>query len=466
MIATKTSIEEVLILEPAVFGDHRGWFTETYSKSKFQELGLHMDFVQDNHSMSAQKGTLRGLHFQNDPKAQTKLVRCTKGRILDVAVDLRKGSPTYKKWVAVELSEENKKQLLVPKGFAHGFMTLTDDVEVQYKVDEYYAPQQDRSIRFDDPELGVDWGMVEPILSDKDKNAPFLKDSDANFTWKVLVTGVNGQLGYDVVKRLAEFGIQAIGVDKDDFDLTDREQTYAFITKVAPHVIVHCAAYTAVDKAEEDLELCTAVNVTGTRNVAEAARDLGASMVYISTDYVFDGTGDTPSPEDRPTQPINHYGLTKEQGEQAARALVDRLFVVRTSWVYGLNGNNFVKTMLRLAETRNELGVVADQTGAPTYTVDLARLIVDLIQTDQYGTYHGVNEGFCSWHEFAQTIFQKVGLDIKVNPLTTEQYPTAAKRPRNSRLATDNTTKAGLEKLPHWEDALERFLHELLDVIQ
>lgn len=461
MIATKTSIEEVLILEPAVFGDHRGWFTETYSKSKFQELGLHMDFVQDNHSMSAQKGTLRGLHFQNDPKAQTKLVRCTKGRILDVAVDLRKGSPTYKKWVAVELSEENKKQLLVPKGFAHGFMTLTDDVEVQYKVDEYYAPQQDRSIRFDDPELGVDWGMVEPILSDKDKNASFLKDSDANFTWKVLVTGVKGQLGYDVVKRLAEFGIQAIGVDKDDFDLTDREQTYAFITKAAPHVIVHCAAYTAVDKAEEDLELCTAVNVTGTRNVAEAARDLGASMVYISTDYVFDGTGDTPSPEDRPTQPINHYGLTKEQGEQAARALVDRLFVVRTSWVYGLNGNNFVKTMLRLAETRNELGVVADQTGAPTYTVDLARLIVDLIQTDQYGTYHGVNEGFCSWHEFAQTIFQKVGLDIKVNPLTTEQYPTAAKRPRNSRLATDNTTKAGLEKLPHWENALDRFLLEL-----
>lgn len=179
----KTDIEDVIIIEPKVFGDHRGWFTETYSKEKFKELGINIDFIQDNHSLSAQKGTLRGLHFQLNPKAQTKLVRCTKGKILDVAVDIRDGSPTYKKWVAVELTEENKKQLLIPKGFAHGFLTLTDDVEVQYKVDEYYSPENDRSIRYDDPEIGVDWGIEDPILSEKDLNAPLLKDSNINFKY-------------------------------------------------------------------------------------------------------------------------------------------------------------------------------------------------------------------------------------------------------------------------------------------
>jgi len=183
MNIVKTEIEDVIIIESKVFGDYRGWFTETYSKEKFKELGVDIDFIQDNHSFSAQKGTLRGLHFQLNPKAQTKLVRCTKGEILDVAVDIREGSPTYKKWVAVKLTEENKKQLLIPKGFAHGFLTLTNDVEVQYKVDEYYSPENDRSIRFDDPEIGVVWGIDGPVLSDKDLNAPSLKESDINFKY-------------------------------------------------------------------------------------------------------------------------------------------------------------------------------------------------------------------------------------------------------------------------------------------
>jgi len=179
----KTEIEDVLIIEPKVFGDHRGWFAETYSKEKLRELGLDIEFVQDNHSFSAKEGTLRGLHFQCNPKAQTKLVRCTRGKMLDVAVDIRKGSPTFRKWVAVELSEENKKQLLIPKGFAHGFLTLTENVEVQYKVDEYYSLDNDRSIRFDDPEIGVVWGVETPILSEKDLIAPLLKDSDINFKY-------------------------------------------------------------------------------------------------------------------------------------------------------------------------------------------------------------------------------------------------------------------------------------------
>jgi dTDP-4-dehydrorhamnose reductase/dTDP-4-dehydrorhamnose 3,5-epimerase len=456
----KTEIDDVLILEPRVFGDHRGWFTETYSKIKFQELGINIEFVQDNHSMSAQKGTLRGLHFQKNPKAQTKLVRCTKGKILDVAVDLRKGSSTYKQWVGVELSEDNKKQLLVPKGFAHGFLTLTDDVEVQYKVDEYYEPECDRSIRFDDPEIGIDWRIDDPILSEKDLKAPLLKDSDVDFSLKFMVTGVNGQLGHDVMMQLKEMDFDVIAPRRDEFDLTDKSQVKKYITREKPDVIIHCAAYTAVDKAEDQKELCYSINVEGTRFIAETAKQINAKLVYVSTDYVFDGLGEEPHSEDKETKPVNYYGYTKEQGEKIVRDLIDKHFVVRTSWVYGLNGNNFVKTMLKLAESRNEINVVSDQIGAPTYTKDLAQFIINLIQTNSYGTYHGVNEGYCSWYEFAKSIFEKTRIEINVKPISTKDYPTKAKRPLNSRLSKENTTKAVLDKMPHWEDAISRFISE------
>lgn len=183
MRVIKTEIEDLYIIETRVFEDNRGWFTESFSAKKFKDNGLDIKFIQDNHSLSKEKGVLRGLHFQLDPKAQTKLVRCTRGSIYDVAVDLRKGSLTYKKWFGVELSAENKKQFLIPKGFAHGFLTLSENVEVQYKVDEYYAPEYDRSIRFDEPEINVDWRIKNPILSDKDQNAPLLKNSDCNFKY-------------------------------------------------------------------------------------------------------------------------------------------------------------------------------------------------------------------------------------------------------------------------------------------
>jgi dTDP-4-dehydrorhamnose 3,5-epimerase len=180
----ETTISGVKVIEPTVFGDHRGWFMETYSSSKFQEAGINMNFVQDNQSFSATKGTLRGLHYQLNPKAQTKLVRCTKGAIFDVAVDIRKGSPTFGKWFGIELNEENKKQLLVPRGFAHGFMTLTDDVEVQYKVDELYAPDCDRGILWNDPGIGIEWPIdITPVLSAKDDKAPRLENTELNFTY-------------------------------------------------------------------------------------------------------------------------------------------------------------------------------------------------------------------------------------------------------------------------------------------
>ena len=181
MTLNETAVNGVFEIEPKVFGDNRGWFYESYSKEKFEKLGITAEFVQDNRSFSAQKGTLRGLHCQTDPKAQSKLITCLKGAILDVAVDIRKGSPTYMKWVAVELNEENKKMLFIPKGCLHGFVTLTENVEVSYKVDEYYSPENDRSICWNDAEIGVEWGVDEPVLSEKDKKAPLFKDSDVKF---------------------------------------------------------------------------------------------------------------------------------------------------------------------------------------------------------------------------------------------------------------------------------------------
>ncbi len=462
MTITKTEIEDVLIIEPKVFGDNRGWFTESYSKVKLQEFGLDIEFIQDNHSMSSQKGTLRGLHFQTNPKAQTKLVRCTIGRILDVAVDLRKGSSTYKKWVAVELSADNKKELLVPKGFAHGFVTLTDNAEVQYKVDEYYSPQCDRSIRFDDPNIGVDWNFINPVLSEKDSKAPFLKDCDINFSVKVLVTGANGQLGYDMLKKLNEVGIETIASTREDFDLTDYDSTNAYIKSCKPDIIIHCAAYTAVDKAEDEKEKCYKVNVEGTRNIALAAKDIDSKVVYISTDYVFDGKDEAPYKEDESTNPVNYYGYTKAQGEKIIQDLLEKYYIVRTSWVFGANGNNFVKTMLRLSESRDELSVVSDQIGSPTYTKDLADFIFDLIQTDNYGIYHGVNEGYCNWSEFAEEIFSIAGKKVKVHPIKSIEYPTKASRPYNSRLSKKRMDSAGLKRLPDWKDALNRFLSEII----
>jgi dTDP-4-dehydrorhamnose 3,5-epimerase len=183
MKVIKTDIEDLYIIETKVFEDNRGWFTESYSAKKFKDKGIDIEFIQDNHSLSKEKGVLRGLHFQLNPKAQTKLVRCTQGSIYDVAVDLREDSPTYKEWFGIELSVENKKQFLIPKGFAHGFLTLSENAEVQYKVDEYYAPEYDRSIRFDDPEINIDWEIDNPILSAKDKKAPSLKKSDCNFKY-------------------------------------------------------------------------------------------------------------------------------------------------------------------------------------------------------------------------------------------------------------------------------------------
>jgi len=278
---------------------------------------------------------------------------------------------------------------------------------------------------------------------------------------KVLVTGVGGQLGHDVVQLLEQRNIPCRGVDVQDFSLTDGPAVLRYIRDYAPTVIVHCAAYTNVDKAESEPEVCAAVNGMGTMNMVRGALDVGASFVYISTDYVFPGTGDRPWEPDDDYGPLSVYGLSKLQGEDAVRGLLTRYFILRTSWVFGLNGRNFVRTMLRLGREKSELRVVNDQIGSPTYTRDLARVICDMIKTDQYGIYHVRNEGFLSWADFAKMIMEKARLNCRIIPVPSSEYASAARRPLNSRLNGDKLMAAGFEPMPTVEDALSRYLSEL-----
>jgi len=277
----------------------------------------------------------------------------------------------------------------------------------------------------------------------------------------ILVTGITGQLGFDVLKELKQRGEDVIGTTRKEVDLTTETGAKNFILGKKPDTVIHCAAYTAVDKAESESELALTVNGFGTRWIAEACREVGAKMIYISTDYVFGGDGRTPYEVHDEKNPVNVYGRSKLLGEDAVSAILEQHFIVRVSWVFGINGKNFVKTMLRLAETRNKLRVVNDQIGSPTYTVDLAKLLADMVATEKFGTYHASNEGFCSWADFAREIFEQAGLDVEVEGIPTIEYPTPARRPFNSRLSKKSLDEAGFNRLPAWQDAVKRFLSEI-----
>lgn len=277
---------------------------------------------------------------------------------------------------------------------------------------------------------------------------------------KVLVTGAGGQLGYDIVKVLANKGIEYRGIDIDDLDLTDAQAVYSYLEAYGPDTVIHCAAYTAVDNAEDNRETVYDINVNATGYLAEACKGLEAKMVYFSTDYVFDGHGTEPFETGDECAPVNYYGYTKWQGEQAVVRELSKFYILRISWAYGRNGSNFVNTMLRLAENREEVTVVCDQIGSPTYTPDVAELTVKMIETGKYGYYHVTNEGFCSWYEFAQEIFRLSEKDMKVNPIDAAGYYSKAKRPVNSRLSKSSLDAAGFDRLPHWKDALKRYLSE------
>jgi dTDP-4-dehydrorhamnose reductase len=293
---------------------------------------------------------------------------------------------------------------------------------------------------------------------------------------KVLVTGTSGQLGFDVMEELEKRGYKGVGADRSEsnaefehviLDITDKEKVFQVVKEVNPDVIVHCAAWTNVDGAEapENLGVVRTVNVDGTRNLAEAAKAVDAKFVYISTDYVFDGQGERPwQPDDKNYAPLNVYGQSKLDGELAVAEILEKYFIVRIAWVFGRNGKNFIKTMIEVGKTHPEVSVVADQIGTPTYTVDLARLLVDMIETDKYGYYHATNEGgYISWADFAEEIYKQAGMNVKVKHVTTAEYEqiagkTVAKRPFNSRLDKTKLVENGFTPLPDWKDATSRFI--------
>ena len=280
---------------------------------------------------------------------------------------------------------------------------------------------------------------------------------------RILVTGANGQLGNEM-QVLAKENPQHTYyfTDVQELDICDKQAVWAYIAEKRIELIVNCAAYTAVDKAEDNPELAYKLNCEAAKELASAAQFNGAAMIQVSTDYVFDGEGTRPwEPEDE-RHPLNVYGQTKYEGELAVQNTLEKYFIVRISWVFGVNGKNFIKTMLNLGKTHDHLTVVNDQFGSPTYTYDLARLLVDMILTDKYGIYHATNEGICNWYEFACEIFRQAGMKVDVAPVPASEYPTKAKRPENSRMSKAKLTENGFVRLPSWQDALERYLKEIL----
>ncbi|MGA5741609.1 dTDP-4-dehydrorhamnose reductase [Bacillus cereus] len=278
---------------------------------------------------------------------------------------------------------------------------------------------------------------------------------------KVLVTGAKGQLGQDLVSLLKEQTWEIFGVGREELNITDEKQVSEKVLLIQPDIIIHTAAYTQVDQAESDEEAAFKVNAEGTKYLAQAAEVVGAKFCYVSTDYVFDGTKETPYKAGDQTNPQTVYGKSKLVGEQYTQEYCSKSYIVRTSWVFGLYGNNFVKTMLRLAEENKELGIVHDQVGSPTYTTDLARFIISLVQTDKYGVYHGSNSGVCSWYEFAKEIFKQSNIEILVNPLKTEDFPRPAARPKYSVLDKGMIEENGFESFQNWKEALKDFLKKL-----
>lgn len=279
---------------------------------------------------------------------------------------------------------------------------------------------------------------------------------------KVLVTGIKGQLGYDVMRELEKRGQEAVGVGREEMDITDAARVRQVLEECTPDAVIHCSAYTAVDRAEDERDLCYKVNVEGTKNIAEICAELGCKMIYLSTDFVFSGEGERPWEPDDEAGPLSVYGASKYEGEKEVKSRLDKFFIVRISWVFGVNGNNFVKTMLRVGKENGAVKVVDDQIGSPTYTRDLAVLLADMVESEEYGEYHASNEGFCSWYEFAKEIFQTAGMhEVQVTPISSSEFPAKAKRPFNSRMSKEKLVKKGFSRLPAWQDALKRYMQEL-----
>ena len=462
----ETGIEGLYILEPTVFGDERGFFLETYNKKEFEEIGIFDEFVQDNHSKS-KKGVLRGLHFQTK-HSQGKLVRVIRGSVYDVAVDIRKGSSTYGKWYGIELSAENKKMFFIPKGFAHGFLTLEEETEFQYKCTGLYHPEYDSGIMWNDKDIAIDWnfekyGLKEEdiVLSEKDKKHQSFKEYTKKYIGEnALLTGADGQLGQDFQKLFDKLGVKYTATDYRELDVTDKEKVKEFVDSNDFTMIINCAAYNNVDKAEEELEKCYALNSYVPKYLAEICKEKNIIFVTYSTDFVFDGEKEIPYTEEDIPNPLSIYSKAKLEGEKYSLEY-EKSFVIRTSWVFGMGNNNFCKQVINWSKGKDKLKIVDDQISSPTYSKDLAEYSWELIQTDKYGLYHLANDGEASKFEQAQYVLKKIGWTGVLERAKTEEFPLPAKRAQYSKLDSSKIEKIVDKKIPHWKIGIDRFLEEM-----
>ncbi len=470
---------EIIIIN---HGDRRGGFEEYFKDSNY--AGIPFNGVRQCNRSYSKKDVFRGFHYQMDNN-QAKIVEVLEGSALAIIIDIREGSPTYGQYEIHLLSPEKKNQLFVPHGFANGFIALEDNTVYQYLCDDVYNPLSEGGIIYNDPDIGIDWdaikkeyGIEELILSDKDQKHPTLKETKFKFYYgekpenvkKYLITGFNGQLGYDVKRELISRGVpeeNILATDIDTMDITKKADVIHTVNSFKPDVIFHCAAWTNVDGAEKDMMGCCNANVIGTRNIVDASLIVDAKIIYLSTDYVFDGEKTGLYNEQDAPNPKNIYGLTKYLGElEVSRN--PKHFISRISWVFGINGKNFVKSMVNTSQKRLEEGldyinVVDDQIGSPTYTVHLAKTLADMANATNYGTYHVTNKGYCSWAEFAEKIFEVFGIDIKVNRVTTEEFfkgKEHAVRPENSCFDETKAITSGYS-LPTIEEALKEYKKEL-----
>ena len=457
-------IEGIKIIKSKIFGDNRGFFLESYSKREFEKLGIVNEFVQDNHSKS-RKGVLRGLHFQSK-YPQGKLIRVIKGRIYDVVVDIRKESSNYGKYFGIELSEADKTMLYIPRGFAHGFLTLEDDTEIEYKCDDFYYPQYESGIMYDDKDLNIDWkleeyGIIELTLSEKDKKHQSFKEYTESYQGEyILLTGANGQLGQNFQKLFDNLGVKYIATDYQELDITNKEKVKEYIDNNNFTIVINCAAYNNVDKAEEEVERCYALNAYAPKNLAEICKEKNIIFVTYSTDFIFDGEKEIPYTEEDIPNPLSIYSKAKLEGEKYSLEY-EKTFLIRTSWVFGMGNNNFCKQIITWSKDRDILKIVDDQISSPTYSRDLAEFSWNLIQTDKFGLYHFSNSGEASKYEQAEYILKKIAWNGKLERAKTDDFPLKAKRTKYSKLDSSKIERAVNKKIPHWKEGIDRFLEEL-----
>lgn len=459
----KIIFEDIKLIRPTIFQDERGFFLESFNFEEFKKIGIEEKFVQDNHSKS-KRGVLRGLHFQTK-HSQGKLIRVIRGAIYDIVVDIRKESSTYGKWYGIELNSLDKKMLYIPKGFAHGFLTLEDDTEIEYKCTDFYYPQYESGIIYNDKDLNIDWklkeyGIKELTLSEKDKRNQTFREYTENYLGDyVLLTGANGQLGQDFQKLFKSLGVRYVATDCKELDITDRKIVEMYIDSNNFSIIINCAAYNDVDRAEIEMEKCFALNTYAPKNLSEICKEKNIIFVTYSTDFVFDGEKEIPYTEDDIANPLSIYSKSKLMGEKYSLKY-EKSFVIRTSWLFGMGNNNFCKQVINWSKGRDILKIVDDQISSPTYSKDLAEFSWDLIQTDKYGLYHLSNTGEASKYEQAKYILKKIGWCGRLERVKTEDFPLKAKRAKYSKLDSSKLEKVIDKKIPHWKDGVDRFLTE------